>query len=176
MKNFIGMIALALIIMIAPSCKKQRGCTQIHAVNYSPMADIDDGSCFYDTNGGNGNNGNGGTYTQPTTATVWTNGSRLIYVWIGYVDSGDISGQRTTAPMCKSESGCFHTAKVVEGGTYELYAQSDDGNAWKSTITIAKGCNTYLLDQSGLHKKDLDSVGYAIPMQPKSSIVDVRKR
>ena len=175
MKNFIGIIALALIMVTASSCKKQHGCTQIHALNYSPMADIDDGSCYYD-NSNNGNNGNGGGYTQPTTVTVWTNGSRQIYVWISYIDSGDVNGQRTTAPMCNNESGCFHTAKVAEGSSYDLYAQSNDGNAWRETITIAKGCNTYLLDQSGLHKKDLDSAGYTIPMQPMPSIVDRRRR
>ncbi|MEI8223827.1 MAG: hypothetical protein WCG20_01750 [bacterium] len=174
MKNLIGILALALIMVTASSCRKQRGCTQINAVNYSRVAEQDDGSCYYD-NGNNGNNGNGGN-TQATTASVWTNGSRQIYVWIGYIDSNNISGQRNTAPMCNNESGCFHTAKVVEGGTYDLYAQSNDGNVWRQTITIAKGCNTYLLDQSGLHKKDLDSAGYTIPMQPMPSIVDMRRR
>lgn len=176
MKNLIGILVIALVLATTSSCKKQRGCTQIHATNYSPMADIDDGSCFYDNNGSGNNGNNGNNNSQATTATVWTNGSRQIYVWIGYTDSGDVSGNRTIAPMCKSEAGCFHTAKVVEGGTYELYAQSGDGNAWQSTITIAKGCNTYLLDQSGLHKKDLDDAGYAITMYSQPNISDKRKR
>lgn len=166
MKNFV-FIALAFILLSTSSCKKQYGCTQINAINFSPKADIDDGSCRYNDNqGGN---------SQETSGTGWTNGPRKIYIWFGYADSGAINGQRTVIPRCEGESGCFHTTKLVEGGTYDLYAQSDDGNVWKQTIVIAKGCNTFLLDQSGIHKKELEGMGIVIPMQPKPSTPFIRK-
>jgi hypothetical protein len=158
MKNLIGILALALLMVTASSCRKQRGCTQIHALNYSPMADIDDGSCYYDN--GNGGNNN----SQKTSITIWTNGGRQLYAWIGYIDSAAVTGNRSTAPSCQGESGCFHSEKVTEGGTYTIEAQDND-YSWKMDITIAKGCNTVLLDQSGIHKKDVDESNVIVMVQ-----------
>lgn len=160
MASTLAIIALLTIVVATSSCRKQYGCTQINALNYSPKADKDDGSCIYVLPGSGNNNGGGnnkppyGTgLVPPTTLMVWTNGARQLEVWVGYVDSGKITSSRTQPPLCEGESGCFKTWKIQEGVTYTIEG-SDAEYMWKQDIVMQKDCNTVLLDQTGTGKTD----------------------
>lgn len=49
MKKFILFLAPTLLLLCITSCKKEKGCKDSTAINYSPTAEEDDNSCLYDS-------------------------------------------------------------------------------------------------------------------------------
>ena len=101
-----------------------------------------------------------GTNTGDVTQlTVWTDGLQggAIDVWVGYVDSGQITSSLVEAPQCGSQNG-FSTKNVVSGSSYEIYAQ-DSQYYWDTILLIGSGCNKLLLEQNISGKKSFTLSG-----------------
>lgn len=152
MKKFFALFTILAVLSIS-SCKRP-GCTEPKALNFDAKAQVNDHSCVYD-NGYNwnngGNNNGGGNNNTGTSLSIWTNNWRDLAVYVGYIDSGMVTQSRTTVPNCSGEAGCFHTNKIVAGNTYTIEGE-DSEYSWKMDIKMNQGCNTVLLDQTGLGK------------------------
>jgi hypothetical protein len=144
MKKFLSIFAVG-IVLVTTICSCQKDNT--NTTNYYNCQ-----TCPPVTGG----NGNGNPQPNPTSTTMWTNGlpGGTVYFWIGYVDSSYLDYSLSSTPACGAEY-TYTTTKILPG-TYSLYGE-DSLSIWNSNITIvAKSCNTFLLDQTGVGKTSVE--------------------
>ena len=151
MKKGFFLAITALVVLSTFSSCKRAGCTEPKALNFDIKAQVNDHSCVYDGNGNNNSGNNGGGNNNETSLSIWTNNWRDLAVYVGYIDSGMVTQSRTTVPNCNGEAGCFHTKKIIAGNTYTIEGE-DSEYTWKMDVRMNSGCNTILLDQTGLGK------------------------
>ncbi len=171
MKNIkpllLGLLACTLIFS---SCKKEQGCIDDNANNYSTSAEEDDGSCTYtikgctdvnstnynpDANVSDGNCEYEGSivfwYNQSTSAALVNYGAKsLVY----YID-GNIIGSSATSVYFNAGPACGATGSVGATGAltgkYEsvTYSVVDDNGTelWGGDITlVANQCMVWELE------------------------------
>ncbi|MBN8697402.1 MAG: hypothetical protein J0L87_12800 [Bacteroidetes bacterium] len=124
------LVASILLGFATIGCKKETGCTDVSATNYSSSAEKDDGTCTY-----------------KGKATFWnltTSGLGNVDVYVEGVPEGTITVNYSGTPSCGA-SGCV--TYTAPAGTY-AYTAYEQGTSlsWAGTVTIASnGCTTVKL-------------------------------
>lgn len=163
------LFALLMVLFMVQACQKE-GCTNPRAANYDSKADKDDGSCIiYGCTDPDATNYDP-TATASDNSCIYPEGDGVFWTDAdyghGYIScyvEGSYVGQITSFygaydPDCW-DSGCATFTR--DPGTYDFYAEADDGTWWSSTITIYSGnCS-----KMRLYGKKQMEVTYCLPIE-----------
>ena len=136
MKNLLFLFALITFTVVG--CKKEAGCTDKTANNYSSTAEEDDGSCTYDV-----------VQAQIITGSSTTSGNTNS----GTTNSGN-TNTNTTQDKFVGEYDCTYNgvepAKVViteSSGVYSIYCESDIITEHTFTATLSYDTEFLIIDE-----------------------------
>jgi len=144
-KNLLSFSAILMLSMAFVSCKKQEGCTDKNASNYSVDAEEDDGTCTYEGNVVF-------WYDQNTSAALQANLSNSLSF---YVDGMIVGSTATTqywtgGPSCGANASITATKSLglVKSKSYPYQVIDDWGDViWSGNVTMdANTCLAFQLN------------------------------
>ncbi len=118
------LIISVLLFLFSTGCKKEKGCLDINACNYSVTAEVNDGSCTYapgctDVVADNYNSlacTDDGSCTYSGVRTYWTSSSAYgnISIWVDGVYIGQLTSFWPTGePVCGSATNADHITHTL---------------------------------------------------------------